>query len=126
MGKDILKEMKAVGNVLVLESGVYYGITTNDGGTENTWGMNTDSSGGVRISDSESHYALNHGITIKELVQWTRFFRSITNRGDAVAAGIYLGFSESQVRDMMTELSFQPGMCTIKADSVDNTFFYSN
>ncbi len=126
MGKDVLKEMKAVDNVLVLESGVYYGVTTNDGGTENAWGMNTDGLGRIHISRSESNYAYDHGITLKELGQWSEFFRCFTNRGDAAAAGIYLGFSESQVRDMMAKLGFQPGMCTIQADGVKNTFFYSN
>lgn len=40
MGKEMLKTPMAVDNVLTLESGIFYGITTNDGGTEQTWGMN--------------------------------------------------------------------------------------
>lgn len=130
MGKEILKTPMAVNNVLTLESGVFYGISTNDGGAEHTWGMNvTEGTYGkmLSISGSEVTYAAQHGITQEELGRWTSFFRFVScNSGDAAAAGIYLGLSEEQVKGMLKTLGFQPGMCTIMADGEKSQFYYSN
>ncbi len=75
--------------------------------------MNTTGSGGINISGSESIYAHTHGIALKELRQWGSFFRSLLGRGDAAAAGIYIGSSESQVREMLTQgnnlVNYEPG-----------------
>lgn len=126
MGADVLEEMKAVDNVLTLQSGNYYGVTTNDGGNETAWGMTVGKSKGMRVAGSESIYAIERDIRLIELGDWVTFFQFNTNRGNACAAGIYISLSESKVREIMGKLGFEPGMCNIKIDGKDNEFFYSN
>lgn len=127
MDEDVLQELKAVDNVLTLESGIYYGITTHDGGEENTWGMNVADSNGFTSCLSEGIYAMQHDITLEELGKWNCFFDMVTERTkDAAASGIYISLSKKEVRDMMDKLGFEPGWCTILVNGEENTFFYSN
>lgn len=127
MGEDVLQEIKAVNNVLTLESGIYYGITTHDGGEENTWGMNVAASNGFTVCLSEGIYAMQHDITHEELGKWNHFFNMVTARTkDAAASGIYISLSKKEVKDMMDTLGFEPGWCTIAVNGEENTFYYSN
>lgn len=123
---ELLTEMKAVDNVLTFESGVCYGVTTRDGGTENTWGMKTGGNGKLYVARSETLYALENGIMLKELGEWKTFFSALTNRGNAAAGGITILLDESKVKRMMDQLGFEPGMCTIMVDGKENTFFYGH
>ena len=122
----MLQDLKAEENTLVLKSGVFYGVETNDGGTETKWGMKVSNRGGVGIALSETIYAVEHGITLEELGEWSSFFRFVTDSGDSAGAGIYLGLSHEKVRSMLDTLGFEPGMCTINVGGKENTFYYSH
>lgn len=125
MPSDMLETLKAQDNTLVVQSGTFYGIETTDGGTATKWGMNA-CGGGIKISGSETIYASSHGIALEELGEWSSFFRFLTSNGDTAGAGIYLRFSQDEVKSMLDTLGFEPGMCTINIDGEENTFYYSN
>ena len=129
MPSEMLKDLKAENNELVIEDDVYYGIETNDGGTPTKWGLNGTSNGKIIIALSESCYALDKKIPLEELGKYASVLTNISGRGDAAGSGVYMwkgNNGRKEVRDIIDALGFKPGMCTVKVNGNVSTFYYSN